>query len=738
MGDEGSAEQRIQFGVFELDLRLGELRKQGVRIKVQEQPFKVLAALLERPGEVVTREELRRRIWPRDSSGDFDHAINIAVAKLRTALCDSADAPRLIETLHRRGYRFIFPLADTSWKADNLAVITPAPAKDKKETPRDEIVLENSSLQRLKARRVGPRYAAVLAAALGLIVGVLLWRHLSQNASRSDALLMTPLPFTSFPGVEADPSFSPNGNQIAFSWNGDKEGNFDIYVKTIGAEKPLRLTSSGGLDRQPVWSPDGRLIAFQRHSQSEDGIFTVPVLGGRERKLRSLRLGVYWDEGGFDWSPDGKSLVFSDSPPGQDGWGISLLSIEHPENNYSLTLPTAAQLNDYYPRFSPDGQRVAFIRTLTKASSMDIYLVKVAGGEPRRLTFDKASIHGLTWTPDGQYIVFSSDRIGSRRLWKIPTSGADPEPLSVGQENAFEPALSRDGRGLAYSRVLVDMNIWRYAASNATGRRELPRKLIASTERDQAPNFSPDGKKIAFASRRSGSYEIWMCDGDGSNPVQLTTFSSSAEVGTPRWSPDGEQIAFDFEPEGNVDIYVLRIDEGRPVRLTTSSSDDQAPTWSRDGHWIYFSSDRSGNNQIWKMPALGGPAVQVTKGGGYSPAYESPDAKSLYYSKDFMASGVWKVPLSGGQETLVLDQPAGGFYGYWDLVDNGICYYNVGTKDIEFFEFATKHVRRVATPLEPPIRANPGFSVSPDHRWILFAQKDQSNADIMLVENFRW
>jgi hypothetical protein len=138
------------------------------------------------------------------------------------------------------------------------------------------------------------------------------------------------------------------------------------------------------------------------------------------------------------------------------------------------------------------------------------------------------------------------------------------------------------------------------------------------------------------------------------------------------------------------------------------------------------------------MPALGGPAVQVTKGGGYSPAYESPDAKSLYYSKDFMASGVWKVPLSGGQETLVLDQPAGGFYGYWDLVDNGICYYNVGTKDIEFFEFATKHVRRVATPLEPPIRANPGFSVSPDHRWILFAQKDQSNADIMLVENFRW
>jgi Tol biopolymer transport system component len=219
--------------------------------------------------------------------------------------------------------------------------------------------------------------------------------------------------------------------------------------------------------------------------------------------------------------------------------------------------------------------------------------------------------------------------------------------------------------------------------------------------------------------------------------VQLTTFHSSAEAGTPRWSPDGQQIVFDFEPEGNVDIYVLKVDEGLPRRLTTSSANDQAPTWSRDGRWIYFSSDSSGTNQIWKMPAKGGPAVQVTKNGGYSPAYESPDGKSLYYSKDFMASGVWKVPLAGGEETLVLDQPAGGFYGYWDLVEKGIYYYNAGTKDIEFFEFATKQVSRIVTPVKPPIKANPGFAVSPDRRWILFAQHDQVNADIMLVENFR-
>jgi len=215
-------------------------------------------------------------------------------------------------------------------------------------------------------------------------------------------------------------------------------------------------------------------------------------------------------------------------------------------------------------------------------------------------------------------------------------------------------------------------------------------------------------------------------------------FHSSAEVGTPRWSPDGQPIAFDFEPEGNVDIYVLKIDEGRSHRLTTSSSNDSAPTWSRDGQWIYFSSDRSGTNQIWKMPAEGGPALQVTKNGGYSPAYESPDGKSLYYSRDFMASGVWKLPLAGGEETLVLDQPEGGFYGYWDLVEKGIYYYNADTKDIQFFDFATKHVSTAVTPVQPPIPGNPGFSVSPDRRWILFGQKDQDIANIMVVDNFRW
>src|SRR5215470_20171657 len=110
MGDNEPLVELIRFGVFEVDARSGEVRKAGVRVKVQDQPFKVLLTLLEHPGEVITREDLRARIWPNESFGDFDHAMNVAVAKLRTALGDSADTPRYVETLHRRGYRFIFPV----------------------------------------------------------------------------------------------------------------------------------------------------------------------------------------------------------------------------------------------------------------------------------------------------------------------------------------------------------------------------------------------------------------------------------------------------------------------------------------------------------------------------------------------------------------------------------------------------------------------------------------------------
>lgn len=265
-----------------------------------------------------------------------------------------------------------------------------------------------------------------------------------------------------------------------------------------------------------------------------------------------------------------------------------------------------------------------------------------------------------------------------------------------------------------------------------------PTKLIASTWEDGEQQFSPDGMRIVFTSDRSGSgvSEIWLCDSDGSNTVQLTNFGGPM-AGTPRWSPDGRQIAFDCNAPGHEEIYAVSVEGGPPRRLTTEKSNNAVPSWSRDGQWIYFASDRTGNWQVWKMPAGGGPAVQVTKKGGFA-AFESLDGKTLYYAKGQTVPGLWKIPVQGGEETLVLEQLGAGYWGEWSLATEGIYFCDASTKAIEFFSFATHKVTQVAKPEKDIAHPGTSLAVSPDGRWILYAQVDQVNSDIMLVENVRW
>jgi eukaryotic-like serine/threonine-protein kinase len=588
-----------------------------------------------------------------------------------------------------------------------------------------------------------------LSVAVILVVGMAVrfyWSRRSSESltrSRSESLLppMKVVPFTSFAGHEGSPNFSPDGNQIAFDWDGGTGDNIDIYVKLIDAGTPLRLTTNPGIDRSPTWSPDGRYIAFARFSESEKGIFIVPALGGTERKLYSPDWGFY-AFGMVVWSPDGKFLAYLDRSSSQTV-GIWLLSVENLDRR-QLTWPTEQNLFDMFPAFSPDGQTLAFVR-LSSGNVSDIYLAPIGGGEPRRLTFDNRQIDGLVWTPDGREIVFPSDRGGGYGLWRTSVTGGTPERLAVGGDNDFSPplspqgnrlAISRQGNRLAYVQGAFDTNIWRIEIPKSKGRSSAPTKLIASTNLDQAPQYSPDGRKIVFESTRSGSYEIWVCDSNGTNLLQLTSFDRV--TGTPRWSPDGRHIALDSRIETHSDIYVISAEGGSPRRLTTETSDDNVPSWSRDGRWIYFSSNRTGDHQVWKVPAEGGEAVQVTKKGGFA-AFESPDGKFVYYTA-FTAPGIWRIAVEGGEETPVIDQPKLGYWGCWAVADGGIYFVNVEVKlhpTIEFFSFATGRVRQIATMEKEAVLGGPGFAISPDGRWILYAQVDQSGGDITLVENFR-
>jgi len=579
---------------------------------------------------------------------------------------------------------------------------------------------------------------AMYALLVGVIVvlGIAAYNLVGRSpaVSRPPALKISP--FTTFKGREQQPTFSPDGNQIAFAWTGDKGNNFDIYIKLVNSDgRPLQLTSDPADDIYPAWSPDGQQIAFVRHVGPDISIFTVPVLGGPERKLysgTSAFFSLYEFGNALSWSPDGKYLAFSGQPNRQQPNRIFLLSLETLEAR-ELTNPPEGFLGDSTPSISPDGKLLAFVRGAS-SRDVEVYVMPVSGGEPKRLTFDNRSGRSLAWTADSQSIVFSSWFLGGLRLWKVPASGGTPTQLDVGGEFASTLAISRQGDRLAYSQELRDTNIWRIDLRGAPGKPTAPIELISSTRQDYSPQYSSNGKKIVFTSGRTGNNEIWICDSDGSNPAPLTSVRGS-DVGSPKWSPDDRQVAFDSLEPGHRDIYVIKVDGGKARRLTGDKSDNVRPSWSRDGRWIYFGSNRTGDWQLWKAPAEGGQPVQVTKQGGRE-GVESLDGKFVFYSKGFGVSGIWKVPTEGGEETFVID---GVFQGFWSLLDKGIYFVDPNAMPhaaIEFFDFATGRTRKIGEIDKELQLVYPSVAVSPDGQSLLYVQTDSFESDIMLVEGF--
>ena len=361
----------------------------------------------------------------------------------------------------------------------------------------------------------------------------------------------------------------------------------------------------------------------------------------------------------------------------------------------------------------------------------DLYIVPMRGDglrEPIRLTSDHAKIHGLTWTPDSKRIVYAANRAGNYSLWHISISGGTPQWLATGNQNVYDPALSPQGDHLAYGQASTDTNIWRLNPGNTVA----PTQVIASTQWDWDPQFSPDSSKVTFASDRSGSSEVWMSDFSGANSVQLTSFGGPY-VTHPRWSPDGRQIVFDARSGEQSDVYVVSIGGGVPRRLTTESSDETVPGWSRDGHWIYFCSNRSGRREIWKMPSKGGAVRQVTGNGGLMSS-ESSDGQYVYFSK-YDAPGIWRVPVSGGNELQVVTTLQPVDWSNWLVVGQGL-YFVERTAEVgpvlAFFDFASREVRQIRK-LERLLYKS-GLTLSPLDGSLLYTRVDRNESDVMLIE----
>jgi Tol biopolymer transport system component/predicted Ser/Thr protein kinase len=572
-----------------------------------------------------------------------------------------------------------------------------------------------------------PRWAWITAAVILLAIGTAaVWFYLSTPAKYIGPPPRV-VPFTSSPGDKGAPVFSPDGNELAFSWNaGAKKGTMNIYVQLVGTSSPLRLTNAAADDEFPAWSPDGRSIAFLRTTPQQQAYYIVSALGGPERKLAP----AYQDEFalGLTWSPDGKALVVADRLSRDAPAGLILISTESGERRDS-GIPAPGPLVGY-PAFSPDGKFLAFISGPGMFSN-DVYVAPASGGRARALTSVHSWMLGAAWTESGRELVFGSDHAGLRTLWRVALSAGAPVPVTFAADYAAFPAIAPRGK-LAFVRAANDTNLWK-APLGPSGAR--PIRIVASTQEENDPSFSPDGKRIAFASDRSGSFEIYACDADGSNQLQLTTMRASS-AGTPRWSPDAKQIAFDSTRNGHSDVFVVNSDGGAVRRITNGPQDSSTPNWSHDGQWIYFAGQELGKAGLWKVPSQGGTPAKMPGSGGGWPT-ESADGKFLYYLRGEV---IWRLDLQDLSETRVIDT---GIQSSADarLCGNDVCFVDRVAGKFIRFNPATKTTHAVHLDVVPQDMASEslsdlGMDVSPDGRWVVYSRIDSSQSDIMLVENF--
>ncbi len=540
--------------------------------------------------------------------------------------------------------------------------------------------------------------------------------------------------FTSLPGQEIQPALSPDGSRVAYVWSGEAGNNQDIYIQETNGRELKRLTTDPDRDLSPAWSPDGSRIAWLRMRSADAAVYVAPASGGLPQKIADVfpdRTDVVGRH--LDWSPDGESIAVTDKASPGEPFHLALIPVNGGATR-EITMPPAQTVGDLCPAFSRDGKRLAFIRALSSGVA-DVYVVAAAGGVARRITFDNRFLLGLAWTPEARSIVFSSERGGHAAFWEVSASGGAPAPFSTTGINVSDPAFSRDGRQFAFSQFVKDANIWRIDLSAPD---RAATELIASTQYDSSPQYSPDGSRIAFRSNRSGHHEIWLSDAEGRGAYQLTHFAAGL-TGTPRWSPDGRQIAFDSRFEGQADVYAIPVNGGPAKRISTSPAEDVVPSWSVDGRWIYFASNRSGAWQIWRASAEGGGEEQVTRMGGFG-ALEAPSGDWLYYAKGRNVEGLWRKRLPNGVEESVIEELRSGFWGYWAPARNGVYFVNQpdpgSLPALYFYENATRKRTRLALLTKPAAVGDSGLALSPDGRYILYAQMDQSGSDILLVNNY--
>jgi Tol biopolymer transport system component/DNA-binding winged helix-turn-helix (wHTH) protein len=698
-GNPAEHAEIFEFDQFRADLRARTLLCDGQPVAITSKVFDTLAFLLRNHGCVVDKDQLLQSIWPDTvvEEGNLHHY----VSTVRKVLGEKPGERHFIHTVPGRGYSFIAPVRIV---AREPRISAPEP----------------SAKSRFRGRYFVAGASMLVIAAL-LVVAIRSFARRTQPASRVTR------PLTASLGVADMGSFSPDGQEIVFAWRGASEENFHLYTKAIGSESMRQITSGPGDDSRSAWSPDGLRIAFVRHfvgAEASDyclipargGPVTVPARG----MLYSSKIT------NIAWTKDGKHLIIQDKGTSNQPSRLHLLSSDGKERR-SLTF-AVEQYGDVAPAVSPDGKLLAFERSL--GSGYELRVMPVMGGASKIVLARDRDVEssGIAWTPDSRGIVYRSTQGG---LWKTSLSGGDSERLGIGSDNAYYPVISARGH-LAFTEPVRQTTVVS-AALPAPGQAPVAvRELLSSTRTVSDPQWSPDGKQIAFFSNRSGSMDIWRSGADGGNLLRLTSLGGPT-TSHPRWSPDGKSIAIDVQSAGDSHVYIISANGGVPCRLTTEPYVDINAAWSTDGKTIYFSSTRSGTDQIWKVPAAGGVASQVTSDGGILPGI-SVD-RYLYFLKAWSTRTLWRMPLDGGKEEVVLD---GALRAprLWAPTIGGVYYIDPHIA-LRYFEVRS---RTASEPLlqfkSPEISVSTTIGASRDGRSVLVPRIRESGTDIMVVERF--
>jgi Tol biopolymer transport system component len=494
---------------------------------------------------------------------------------------------------------------------------------------------------------------------------------------------------------------------------------FDLYIKVIGAERIEQLTHQPAEAVIPAWSPDGSTIAFIRSNGTERGTFTMSVLGGPERRLDDFTDDLYGAISSLSWSADGRQLVYEAKND------LRLLTVETGETR-TIERPPQCK-GAFVPNFSPDGKWIAFLCESTGGN--DLYRASSKGESMKNLHRFVDSPHAIAWSGDGQRILLA-DNDG---LLEIGADGGQPRRLSFAQTAVGEQIASRGNR-LVYVQLQDNVNIWRVDLKSGT-----TRSLLAPSSRDQrAPAISPDGKRIAFESDRSGTQEVWVANLDGSDAVQLSDFH--ALTGSPQWSPDGRNIVFDSRASGEAALYLVDPSTALPKRIATNGVPACVPTWSADGKWIYFtsvSSQRFEHDVIYRVVPEGGTPESVTRTHGYK-VQESRDGRALYFYAGDTNAPIRVLDRATGQEKTIKGMPDVDYPTNWVVGSKGIFYTDRTSTPaaVAFYEFSSSRVTR-RFPIEKQFEEWGGLAFSPDETWIAYSESDTRGSDLMLAEGFR-